>query len=109
MMREILGPLIDIQHVTGMGHVEPCPSSLSAFAAKHRSVLVNGIMVPYRVILGKQRLKGCGDDPRVQNHGHHLISEGWGKHLRYPLKFGEETEPFCVIIISCGWVAYQTE
>jgi len=81
MMREILGPLINIQHVTGTGHVEPCSSSLSAFAAKHRSVLVNGIMVPYRVILSEWRLKGCGDNPRVQNHGHDLVSEGWGKCL----------------------------
>jgi len=109
MMREILGPLIDIQHVTEMGHVESCPSSLSAFAAKHGSVSVNGIMVPYKVILGKWRLKGCGNDPRVQNHGHHLILEGWDKCLQYPLKLGEEMEPFCAIVILCGWVAYQTE
>jgi len=55
MMREILGPLIDIQHVAGTGHVEPCPSSLSAFAAEHGIVLVNGVMVPYGVILGERR------------------------------------------------------
>jgi len=77
MMREILGPLIDIQHVTGMGHVEPCPSSLSAFAAEHGSVSVNGghgsIWV---VILGEWRLKGCGDNPRVQNHGVTLSQRG---------------------------------
>jgi len=109
MMSKVLGPPINIQHIAGVGHVKPCPSSLSAFASKHESVLINGVMVPYRVILGEWRLKGCGDDPRVQNHGHNLVSEGWGKCLRYPLKLGEEMEPFCVIIISCGWVAYQTE
>jgi len=50
-------------------------------------------MVPYRVILGKQKLKGCGDNPRIQDHGHHLVLEGWGKHYNTLLNLVRRWNP----------------